>query len=295
MLDNDTSFEIFGKVGLLYLMFLAGIEIDMYHLRLNLRRGLVFGLLTFLLPMAVGVAASVYLLHLDMITSVLLASMYASHTLIAYPVTARFGITKSPAVLIAIVGTIIAVIGALLVLAAAVNIHRTGGFGIADLLLLLGQLRGVIAWSCFIPIRAYTLVFPEFQRQGDAVRVCARPCVLAAWFAQVIGLESVLGAFFAGLVLNRFVPDSSPLMSRIEFVGNALFIPYFLIGVGMMIDVRVIANADTMLVAVNMIAVALAGKWLAAWIGQKIYRMVPTTAVSCLALPLLILRWLLPW
>lgn len=96
---------------------------------------------------------------------------------------------------------------------------------------------------------------------------------LAAWFAQVIGLESVLGAFFAGLVLNRFVPDSSPLMSRIEFVGNALFIPYFLIGVGMMIDVRVIANADTMLVAVNMIAVALAGKWLAAWIGQKIYRM----------------------
>ncbi|MDE6491182.1 MAG: cation:proton antiporter [Muribaculaceae bacterium] len=273
VLDNDTSFEIFGKVGLLYLMFLAGIEIDMYHLRLNLRRGLVFGLLTFLLPMAVGVAASVYLLHLDMITSVLLASMYASHTLIAYPVTARFGITKSPAVLIAIVGTIIAVIGALLVLAAAVNIHRTGGFDVVDLLLLLGQL---IVY-CLVVLYTYPRItrwfFKNFSDRVTQFVFVLALVFLAAWFAQVIGLEAVLGAFFAGLVLNRFVPDSSPLMSRIEFVGNALFIPYFLIGVGMMIDVRVIANADTLLVALNMIAVALAGKWIAAWLGQKIYRM----------------------
>lgn len=273
VLDNDTSFEIFGKVGLLYLMFLAGIEIDMYHLRLNLRRGLVFGLLTFLLPMAVGVAASVYLLHLDMLTSVLLASMYASHTLIAYPVTARFGITKSPAVLIAIVGTIIAVIGALLVLAAAVNIHSSGGFGIVDFLLLLGQL----VVYCLVVLYTYPRLtrwfFRNFSDRVTQFVFVLALVFLAAWFAQIIGLEAVLGAFFAGLVLNRFVPDSSPLMSRIEFVGNALFIPYFLIGVGMMIDVRVIANSDTMLVALNMIAVALAGKWLAAWIGQKIYRM----------------------
>ncbi|MDE6305269.1 MAG: cation:proton antiporter, partial [Muribaculaceae bacterium] len=114
ILDYDTSFEIFGQVGILYLMFLAGIEIDMYHLRLNLRRGMLFGMLTFLVPMVIGTVASIYLLKLDTITSILLASMYASHTLIAYPVATRFGITKSPAVLIAIVGTIIAVIGALL-------------------------------------------------------------------------------------------------------------------------------------------------------------------------------------
>ena len=140
ILDYDTSFEIFGQVGILYLMFLAGIEIDMYHLRLNLRRGMLFGMLTFLVPMVIGTVASVYLLKLDTITSILLASMYASHTLIAYPVATRFGITKSPAVLIAIVGTIIAVIGALLVLAAAVNIHRTGEFDTTDLMRLLSEL-----------------------------------------------------------------------------------------------------------------------------------------------------------
>ena len=118
ILARDSSFAIFGQVGLLYLMFLAGLEIDMYHLKLNLRKGMSFGLLTFFIPMIMGVAASVWVLHTGWITAFLLASMYASHTLIAYPVAARFGISKSPAVLISVVGTIIAVIGALLVLAA---------------------------------------------------------------------------------------------------------------------------------------------------------------------------------
>ncbi len=140
ILDRDSSFAIFGQVGLLYLMFLAGLEIDMYHLRRNLRRGVVFGLLTFFIPMAMGVMASVYILHLGWLTSFLLASMYASHTLIAYPVAARFGVTKSPAVLISVVGTIIAVIGALLVLAGAVNIQSTGAFQGSGLLILLGKL-----------------------------------------------------------------------------------------------------------------------------------------------------------
>ncbi|MBQ8773167.1 MAG: cation:proton antiporter, partial [Muribaculaceae bacterium] len=133
LLARDASFEIFGQVGLLYLMFLSGIEIDMYHLKLNLRRGLVFGLFTVIVPMALGILASVYLLNLDWLTSVLLASMYASHTLLAYPVVARFGVAKSPAVLIAIVGTIVAVIGALLVLAGAVNVYNTGKFDMGDL------------------------------------------------------------------------------------------------------------------------------------------------------------------
>ena len=140
VLDRDSSFNIFGQVGLLYLMFLAGLEIDMYHLRRNLRRGISFGLLTFFIPMAMGVAASVYLLHLGWLTSFLLASMYASHTLIAYPVAARFGLTKTPAVLISVVGTIVAVIGALLVLAACVNIHLTGEFQISAMLWLIAKL-----------------------------------------------------------------------------------------------------------------------------------------------------------
>lgn len=270
VLDNDSSFAIFGQVGLLYLMFLAGLEIDMYHLKLNLRRGLLFGLLTLLVPLGLGIVTSYCLLHLDLLTSMLLGAMYASHTLIAYPVAARFGITKAPEVLIAIVGTIIAVIGALLVLAATVNISREGAFYPSEILLLLGRLA---IW-CLAILYAYprlTRIF--FKKYPDKVMqyvYIMAMVFLAAWTAQLIGLEAVLGAFFAGLVLNRYVPAASPLMNSIEFVGNALFIPYFLISVGMMINIRVITDSSTLAVAGIMLAVALVSKWLPAYIVQRI-------------------------
>lgn len=273
VLARDTSFELFGQVGILYIMFLAGIEIDMYHLRRNLRRGMVFGLLTFFVPMIVGTLASVYLLKMGWVTSVLLASMYASHTLISYPVAARFGLTKNPAVLIAIVGTIVAVIGALLALAGAVNVHHTGEFAFGDILRLIAEL----AIYCLVILYTYPRItrwfFKNFNDNVTQYIFVMAMVFLASWFAQIIGLEAVLGAFFAGLVMNRYVPNASPLMNRIEFVGNALFIPYFLIGVGMMIDVRVIGNVNTLIVAGNMIAVAIIGKWIAAWAAQKIYGM----------------------
>ncbi|MBD5233240.1 MAG: cation:proton antiporter [Bacteroidales bacterium] len=272
ILDNDTSFAIFGQVGLLYLMFLAGLEIDMYHLRLNLRRGLLFGVLTLVIPLILGVLSSMYLLKLDITTSLLLGAMYASHTLLSYPVVARFGLTKSPAVLIAIVGTIIAVIGALLVLAATVNIRLEGRFNIVAIALLMLRLAvwvGVLLYAYPRLTRAF------FKKYGDKVMQYVFVLVLvftAACSAQLIGLEPVLGAFFAGLLLNRYVPVGSALMASIEFVGNALFIPYFLISIGMMINVRVFSDSSTLVIAGIMLAVAIAGKWLPAFIAQKIYR-----------------------
>lgn len=273
VLARDMSFELFGQVGILYIMFLAGIEIDMFNLKRNLKKGLVFGLLSFLFPMIVGTLASVYILHMNWVTSILLASMYASHTLISYPIVARFGLTKSPAVLIAVVGTIISVIGALLVLAGAVNVHHTGEFSWGDLLRLFLEL----ALYCVVILYTYPRItrwfFKNYSDNVTQYIFVMAMVFLASWFAQIIELEAVLGAFFAGLVLNRYVPNASPLMNRIEFVGNALFIPYFLIGVGMMIDMKVISNANTLYVAANMIIVALIGKWVAAWLAQKIYGM----------------------
>lgn len=271
VLDNDSSFAIFGQVGLLYLMFLAGLEIDMYHLRLNLKRGLVFGLLTLLLPLALGILTSVYLLRLDWTTSMLLGAMYASHTLLSYPVAARFGITKAPAVLIAIVGTIIAVIGALLVLAATVSIRQEGYFNITAIALLAARLS---VWAVVLLYAYPRLTRYFFKKFNDKVTQYVFVLVLvffAACSAQLIGLEPVLGAFFAGLLLNRYVPVGSALMSSIEFVGNALFIPYFLISVGMMINVRVFGDTATLGVAAVMLTVALASKWLPAYMAQRIY------------------------
>lgn len=273
VLDRDSSFNIFGQVGLLYLMFLAGLEIDMYHLKLNLRRGLIFGLLTFAIPMIIGVLASVYLLHINWLTSSLLASMYASHTLIGYPVAARYGVTKSPAVLIAIVGTIVAVIASLLVLAGAVNVHNVGSLESGELLKLLARLAAFCLAVLYIYPRATRFFFKRFADKVTQYVFILALVFLSAWTAKLIGMEEVLGAFFAGLVLNRYVPASSPLMSRIEFVGNALFIPYFLIGVGMMINLRVVGQSSTLGIAMVMLAVALAGKWLPAWLAQLLFKM----------------------
>ena len=260
ILDNDSSFAVFGQVGLLYLMFLAGLEIDMYHLRMNLRRGFLFGLPTLLVPLLRGILTSVYILGTSLNTALLLGAMYASHTLISYPVAARFGITTAPAVLIAIVGTIIAVTGALLVLAGAVNIHREGYFNPVEIIWLTGKMA---LWGAALvvlyPIATRRFFISYSDRVMQYVFILAL-VFLAAWTATLIGLEAVLGAFFAGLILNRFVPPTSPLMSSIEFVGNALFIPYFLISVGMMINVRVVANPSTLTVSAIMLAVALSSK-----------------------------------
>lgn len=269
IIAKDSTFDLFGQVGLLYLMFLAGLEIDMYHLKLNLKRGLVFGLLTLAIPLVMGVASSVWILHLNWLTALMLGAMYASHTLIAYPVATRLGISKSPAVLISIVGTIIAVVGALLVLAATVSVRREGALNSMALLrLLVMMILYGIGVLYFYP-RLTRIFFKHVNDKVTQYVYILTMVFLAAWIAQVIGLEGVLGAFFAGLVLNRYVPAGSSLMSSIEFVGNALFIPFFLISVGMMINARVILEHGTLAVTAIMLVVALVSKWLPAWIAQK--------------------------
>lgn len=273
ILDRDSSFELFGQVGLLYLMFLAGLEIDMYRLKLNLKRGFVFGLLTFLIPSVLGLLSSRYILNLDWITSALLAAMYASHTLISYPIVARFGITKSPAVLIAIVGTIMSVVGGLLTIAAAVNIHHAGEFQWSSIMTLVGNSLLYIAGVIYVYPRLTRWFFKTYSDHVTQFVFILAMVFLSAQLARFIGLEAVLGAFLGGLVLNRFVPSGSTLMSRIEFVGNALFIPYFLIGVGMMINLSVITSVETLEIAGVMLVVALVCKWLPAWITQKMYGM----------------------
>ena len=267
LLARDSSFEIFGNVGILYLMFLAGL--DMYDFKKSKKDGIIFGLYTFLIPMILGTATSYYTLHLNLMTSILLASMYASHTLIAYPIISRYGISRSRAVPITIAGTIFTVLGALIILAVISGMVR-------------GDLTEFFWLRLSVNITIYSIailyIYPRltrwfFKTYNDNVTqfiFILALVFLASYMAQVIGLEAILGAFFAGIVLNRFIPNVSPLMNRLEFVGNALFIPYFLIGVGMLIDLRVIfKSTETIIVAVNMSVVATICKWLAAWLTQK--------------------------
>ncbi len=270
LLARDASFEIFGQVGILYLMFLAAVEIDMYHLRRNYRKGILFGLVTFLLPMGIGIPLTHYALHTGWTSSVLIASMYASHTLISYPVVSRFGLSNNRGAVIAVCGTIVAVLLALLALAEVVAVRVSGYFDVWNLFILLGLMAIyalAIGWSFPWLTRWF------FRKVSDTVLqfiFILTLVLVASTLAKLIGLEAILGAFYAGLILNRFIPTRSALMQRISFVGNAIFIPYFLIGVGMLINVHVIFRGlGVAWAAAVMTATALFTKGLAAWAGRR--------------------------
>ena len=275
-LAHDSSFTIFGNVGLLYLMFLVGLEMNIHDFRKIKSRGIAFGTYTFLLPMILGTLSSYYLLRLDLPTSILLASMYASHTLVAYPIVLRYGVGKQPAVTITIAGTVITVLGALLILAIIVGKQT----GVINEWFWLRLTLGIAIYCTFILYAFPRLARWFFKKYSDSVSQYIFVLALvfsASFLAKPAGLEPIIGAFFAGIVLNRFIPSVSPLMNRIEFVGNALFIPYFLIGVGMLIDLSVIFSGwKALFVALVMSGVATLSKWLAAWVTQKHFGLTKT-------------------
>ncbi|MFT2009677.1 cation:proton antiporter [Pontibacter sp. 13R65] len=273
ILLRDQGIVLFGTVGLLYIMFLAGLEIDMNDFRKNRGKSLIFGSLTFFIPMIVGTLVSLYVLHFNWLSSVLLASMFASHTLLTYPIVSRLGITKNRAINITVGGTIITDTAALLVLAVIAG--ATAGelntqFWVRLTISLL--IFSAIVWFLFPRFTRW--FFKNYETDGVSQYIFVLAMVfLAAFLAEIAGVEPIIGAFLAGLALNRLIPHSSPLMNRIEFVGSALFIPFFLIGVGMLVDLRVLVRGpEALIVAGAMIAVAVSAKWLAAWLSQKIFR-----------------------
>lgn len=276
LLDRDMSFEVFGQVGVLYLMFLAGLEIDMFNLKRNIRRGVVFGLFTFAVPLVIGTLASVYLLDLSLLTAMLVASMFCAHTLIAYPIVSRFELTKSPAVIIGVTGTIFTVLGSLMVLASVVGVYRDGAFDPLKLLRIFGGLALYCGAVVFVYPRLTRWFFKYFNDHILQFIYVLAMVFLSARAVTWAGVESVFGAFFAGLVLSRYIPTRSALMSRLEFVGNAIFIPYFLIGVGMLIDLRgVLTDTGSLYTGVVMSVVAMVSKWVAAWLTQKSFGLRP--------------------
>ena len=273
ILERDSSFELFGKVGIYYIMFLAGLEMDLENLKKNIGKAFVFGLLTFLIPFAIGMWVGISLLHFEVGTSLLLSCILASHTLVAYPIVGRYGMSRHPSVSISIGGTMFALTVALFVLAGISGMYKgelTSGSWILFILKCLAYCAFVFG------------AFPRFARwffrtyEDNVMQYIfvLSLVFLSAALAELAGLEGIFGAFLVGLVLNRLIPHVSPLMNRTEFVGNALFIPYFLIGVGMLINLGTLFNGgETIKVVFIMVVVATVTKWLPAWLTQKIFGM----------------------
>ncbi len=273
ILVRDSSFQLFGKVGLYYIMFLAGLEMNMGDFKKNRGKAVMLGLLAFIIPIGIGMVTNMMILKYSLVTSILLASMYASHTLVAYPIVIRYGVSRHRSVSIAVGGTAVTDTLTLLVLAVVGGLFKGESGGLFWLWLVIKVVfLGTLIMYSFPRIGRWF-----FRRYDDNVMqfiFVLAMVFLGAGLMEFVGMEGILGAFLAGLVLNRLIPHVSPLMNHLEFVGNALFIPYFLIGVGMLIDVHVIfGHGDALKVAAVMITVALIGKWIASWLTQKLYKM----------------------
>ncbi|GAA0879292.1 cation:proton antiporter [Algoriphagus jejuensis] len=269
LMERDSGILLSGTAGLLYIMFLAGLEIDLDDFKENSKKSFVFGMYTFLIPMILGTLAGLYLFGFSMPSSLLLASMFASHTLIAYPIVSKLGVAKNRAVNVTVGGTLITDTLALLVLAVIVGMAQ----GEINLMFWVKLFFSLLVFAVLILI-----VLPRFGRwflQKNEDNVTQYIFVLAVVFAgallaELAGLEGIIGSFLVGLAISPIIPRTSGLFNRIEFVGNAIFIPFFLISVGMLVDFRVFfRDGETVFIAVAMTLVATGSKFLASLAAQK--------------------------
>jgi len=280
ILERDNSFELFGRVGLCYIMFLAGLEMDTEGIKRNSSRFLIFGTLTCFVPLIMTYFMAMWLLDYSSPSSFLLGCIMASNTLIAYPIITRYGLQRNSSVSLSVGSSMISLFMALVMLAGLTASHSNLNIQHSTLSLLLFWLWFLlkIALFCagsFLLIPRVTRFF--LRRYSDAVMqfiFVLSVMFLSAALTEAIGLEAIFGAFFSGLILNRYIPHVSPLMNRIEFIGNALFIPYFLIGVGMLINVRTLFEGTHMLWIVGLIAFfGTFGKAMAAYLSSLLFKL----------------------
>lgn len=272
--ENDSFVDIFSTIGLLYIMFIAGLELDLNQFKANRNKSITFGFYTFMIPLSIGFPVFYYLLHpidpnITLEGSLLIASMFATHTLLTYPIVSKLGLSKNRAVAVTVGGTILTDTAVLLLLAVIIGMHE-GNLGTA-FWVQLGISLAIYSAIMFLVIpRIAQWFFRKLESERHSHFIFVLSVVFfASFLAEVAGLESIIGAFFAGLALNKLIPSSSALMNRIEFIGNSLFIPFFLISVGMKVDMSVILQGPTALIIAGVLTVvAIITKWLAAWATQ---------------------------
>lgn len=273
LFQGSDAIQALGKIGILYIMLQAGIEVDINDFRQHRNYSLLFGFYSFIVPFVLGVLSGLAL-GFNGVTSTLLGAMYGSHTLMTYPIVSRYGVQKNSAVNIAVGGTMLTISLALFVLAIIKSNFiytdaMTTGTLIARMVITVVLIAIVFPWL----VQRF---FKHTQDPNTGFLVVMTVMVVSALLADWSGLEGILGAFICGAAMNRLVPNLSPVMMRINFVGNNIFVPLFLLGVGFLIDASLIWNSwTTLIIAVVMVATKLIGKWIAAWIAQKNFGMQP--------------------
>ncbi|HPF01361.1 MAG TPA: cation:proton antiporter, partial [Bacteroidales bacterium] len=272
ILEKNSAVELFSTIGLLYIMFIAGLELDFSEFRTNKFKNFLFGLFTFFTPIIVGFPIMFYVLDYDLLPAMLIASMFSTRTLVAYPIVSKLGISKNKAVAVSVGGTIIADTGVLIALTMLLGAEHGGtgkDFWIQTILSIF--LFAIIMFAAVPRIAKWFFNKLESEKYSHYIFVLA-VVFFSAFLAEVAGMEPIIGAFAAGLSLNKLIPATSSLMNRIEFIGNSLFIPFFLISVGMLVNVRLLFEGyEALLIAAILAVVSLSGKWMAALATQIIF------------------------
>lgn len=273
ILQRDSAITLFGTVGLLYIMFASGLETDIDDFKKNTKRSIIFGLLTFIIPQGLGTLISYYILGFSWISSILLASMFASHTLLAYPLVSKFNISKNEAVTITVGGTIIVNFLALLVLSVIISADG-GELNTKFWIKLTVNVFVFLLIVLFLIPRCCRWFFKRLNSEDGSQFVFVLFVVFGvSLLAQILGIEPIIGAFFSGLILSNLISPTSKLADRLSFTGNSLFIPFFLISVGMLINVKGFGSGFTpWLVAIVMIVTATVCKFLPAFIVRHAFR-----------------------
>lgn len=273
ILSNDSGMEMFSTIGLMYIMFTAGLELDFNEFVANRNKSLIFGFFTFILPLLIGYPVCRYVLGYDQMPAFLTASMFSTHTLVSYPIVSRMGVSKNQAVAITVGGTIFTDAAVLIILAIITSANDgalNSGFWIKLIVSLI--LFSIIVFLFIPKLAKWFFQKVEDDKYSHYIFVLFILFV-CGFLAELGGLEPIIGAFAAGLALNRLIPHTSALMNRIDFFGNALFIPIFLVSVGMIVDVKVVLTGwETLIVALVLTCVAIMGKWLAAFFTQKAFK-----------------------
>lgn len=273
IIEKSTSFELFSKTGLLYIMFLAGLEIDMQEYKRNRSKSVVFGAFTFFIPIIIGFIVCTYVFNFTLWPALLLASMFSTHTLLSYPIVSNMGIVKNRAVQISFGGTIITDSAVLILLGVITNVvdgEINSQFWIRLILSL-----SLLAFSVlYLLPKVSRWFFRNIEGQGSSQYIYVLAVVfISGFFSELAGVEPIIGAFLAGLALNRVIPHNSILMNRVIFIGNTIFIPFFLISAGMLVDFSLFfKGTDALVFAGILSAVALLTKWLAAQVTGFIYK-----------------------
>ncbi len=273
ILEQSAAIDLFSTIGLLYIMFIAGLELDMNQFKANRNKSFLFGLFTFSIPLGIGFPVCYFLLNYDFNASFLTASMFATHTLLTYPIVSKLKVSKNEAVAITVGGTILTDTAVLIVLAVIMGNHE--GTLNAAFWQRLGISLAIFSVIMFFLVpRIAKWFFTSMENEKHSHYIFVLTVVfISAFLAELAGVEPIIGAFLAGLSLNRLIPHSSALMNRVEFIGNSLFIPFFLISVGMLVDISVIFSGPmALLVAGTLTVVAVLGKWLASFLTQITFK-----------------------